>query len=159
MNRSKKAKLNNRISVDSGYLTSSNTSLPNIKHKSPSLPDLVYYCPRPLSFPFHNDDHFLPVVEADPRDVARISPHILDRPISIHGQKSAANRSDTSLRRTLHTVRSFFSVQQPVHTVDPRTKPLPPLPGENTSIFSKSSLAKNMWNGFKSLFAFHFNIM
>ncbi|KAL1928730.1 hypothetical protein VTP01DRAFT_2516 [Rhizomucor pusillus] len=42
---------------------------------SPSRqPDLVYSCPRPLAFPFHNDAHFLPVAEADPRDVARVAP-------------------------------------------------------------------------------------
>ncbi|KAI9021441.1 hypothetical protein CLU79DRAFT_753330 [Phycomyces nitens] len=40
----------------------------------PRHPDLVYSCPRPLAFPFHNDGHFLPVAEADPRDVARITP-------------------------------------------------------------------------------------
>lgn len=58
------------------------------KHQPPRQPDLVYSCPRPLAFPFHNDDHFLPIAEADPRDVARISPS-LNRSSSLQSSKAS----------------------------------------------------------------------
>lgn len=58
------------------------------RHQPPRQPDLVYSCPRPLAFPFHNDDHFLPIAEADPRDVARVSPS-LDRSASLHSSKTS----------------------------------------------------------------------
>lgn len=58
------------------------------KHQPPRQPDLVYSCPRPLAFPFHNDDHFLPIAEADPRDVARVSPS-LNRSTSLQSSKTS----------------------------------------------------------------------
>ncbi|KAG2233308.1 hypothetical protein BDF21DRAFT_428103 [Thamnidium elegans] len=58
------------------------------KHQPPRQPDLVYSCPRPLAFPFHNDDHFLPIAEADPRDVARVSPS-LNRSSSLQSSKTS----------------------------------------------------------------------
>ncbi|KAI9260848.1 hypothetical protein EDC94DRAFT_610052 [Helicostylum pulchrum] len=58
------------------------------KHQPPRQPDLVYSCPRPLAFPFHNDDHFLPIAEADPRDVARVSPS-LNRSSSLQSSKAS----------------------------------------------------------------------
>lgn len=58
------------------------------RHQPPRQPDLVYSCPRPLAFPFHNDDHFLPIAEADPRDVARVSPS-LNRSSSLQSSKTS----------------------------------------------------------------------
>ncbi|CAO3629921.1 unnamed protein product [Mucor fragilis] len=58
------------------------------RHQPPRQPDLVYSCPRPLAFPFHNDDHFLPIAEADPRDVARVSPS-LNRASSLQSSKTS----------------------------------------------------------------------
>ncbi|KAI9253416.1 hypothetical protein BDA99DRAFT_519722 [Phascolomyces articulosus] len=58
-------------------------------------PDLVYSCPRPLAFPFHNDAHFLPVAEADPRDVARVAP-----PNASSRRQSAASSKASSLAST-----------------------------------------------------------
>ncbi|KAI9359706.1 hypothetical protein BD770DRAFT_385355 [Pilaira anomala] len=58
------------------------------RNQPPRQPDLVYSCPRPLAFPFHNDDHFLPIAEADPRDVARVSPS-LNRSSSIQSSKTS----------------------------------------------------------------------
>ncbi|KAI8393979.1 uncharacterized protein BYT42DRAFT_609741 [Radiomyces spectabilis] len=42
--------------------------------RSQPTPDLVYSCPRPLTFPFHNDAHFLPVAEIDTYRRHRQSP-------------------------------------------------------------------------------------
>lgn len=58
------------------------------RQQPPRQPDLVYSCPRPLAFPFHNDDHFLPIAEADPRDVARVSPS-LNRSSSLQSSKTS----------------------------------------------------------------------
>ncbi|KAI7860533.1 hypothetical protein BDC45DRAFT_494656 [Circinella umbellata] len=55
-------------------------------------PDLVYSCPRPLAFPFHNDAHFLPVAEADPRDVARVAP---PNPSSSRRQSAASSKASS----------------------------------------------------------------
>ncbi|KAI9007490.1 hypothetical protein CLU79DRAFT_723582 [Phycomyces nitens] len=76
-------------STDSGYYSTNPPRQKSAPRTTPSVfdflppkpltrpsrtPDLVYSCPRPIAFPFHNDCHFLPVAEADPRDVARLSP-------------------------------------------------------------------------------------
>ncbi|KAI8087961.1 uncharacterized protein B0P05DRAFT_530895 [Gilbertella persicaria] len=72
------------------------------KHQSPRQPDLVYSCPRPLAFPFHNDDHFLPIAEADPRDVARVSP-------SLNRSSSLQSSSKTSVGSTRMYDNSQYS--------------------------------------------------
>ncbi|KAI8393694.1 uncharacterized protein BYT42DRAFT_541912 [Radiomyces spectabilis] len=64
------------------------------KRQPPRQHDLVYSCPRPLAFPFHNDCHFLPVAEADPRDVARVAPK---KPIS-PSMTSSKTSTKTSFR-------------------------------------------------------------
>lgn len=85
--------------VTDSHVTSSNHDVvvmppPTVKkkkskrHQPPRQPDLVYSCPRPLAFPFHNDDHFLPIAEADPRDVARVSPS-LNRSSSLQSSKTS----------------------------------------------------------------------
>ncbi|KAG0170569.1 hypothetical protein DFQ30_002330, partial [Apophysomyces sp. BC1015] len=72
------------------------------QHQPPRNPDLVYSCPRPLAFPFHNDCHFLPVAEADPRDVARM-----------HGTPSVASSKASSTtydqESACHSIRSGSS--------------------------------------------------
>ncbi|KAF7730557.1 hypothetical protein EC973_001938 [Apophysomyces ossiformis] len=72
------------------------------QHQPPRNPDLVYSCPRPLAFPFHNDCHFLPVAEADPRDVVRM-----------HGTPSVASSkaSSTTFEQdsACHSIRSTQS--------------------------------------------------
>ncbi|EIE76755.1 hypothetical protein G6F46_007204 [Rhizopus delemar] len=84
-------------------------------------PDLVYSCPRPLAFPFHNDDHFLPIAEADPRDVARVAPQV-NRSYSIQSKGSLNRDSESSFSRhssilssiqqgTVRSIRSLFSLQ------------------------------------------------
>lgn len=84
-------------------------------------PDLVYSCPRPLAFPFHNDDHFLPIAEADPRDVARVAPQV-NRSHSIQSKDSLNRDSESSFSRhssilssiqqgTVRSIRSLFSLQ------------------------------------------------
>ncbi|ORZ16248.1 hypothetical protein BCR42DRAFT_414638 [Absidia repens] len=62
--------------TDTTTSTTKKKKRPMKKHldHSPRQPDLVYSSPRSLAFPFHNDCHFLPVAEADPRDIARIAP-------------------------------------------------------------------------------------
>ncbi|OBZ85738.1 hypothetical protein A0J61_06213 [Choanephora cucurbitarum] len=72
------------------------------KHQSNRQPDLVYSCPRPLAFPFHNDDHFLPIAEADPRDVARVSP-------SLNRTPSFQSSSKTSVGSTRMYDNSQYS--------------------------------------------------
>ncbi|KAF7721468.1 hypothetical protein EC973_004647 [Apophysomyces ossiformis] len=62
------------ISSSSSTSTSSSSSPVSSRGRRQQKTDVVYSCPRPLAFPFHNDCHFLPVAEADPRDIARISP-------------------------------------------------------------------------------------
>lgn len=82
------------------------------QYQPPRQPDLVYSCPRPLAFPFHNDDHFLPIAEADPRDVARVSP---DRSGSIKSSKSSLGSNGTTSMydqqssgyRSIHSTNSF----------------------------------------------------
>lgn len=71
-------------------------------------PDLVYSCPRPLAFPFHNDAHFLPVAEADPRDVARVTPQPSRRASSVQSSKASTTSSSyyynprASLKSSVH---------------------------------------------------------
>lgn len=100
----------------------------SIKHQPPRQPDLVYSCPRPLAFPFHNDDHFLPIAEADPRDVARVSPlsssSLLNRSSSLNSTSSSTRllKKDTDSSYSRHssilstiqrgTVRSLRSLFQ-----------------------------------------------
>lgn len=72
------------------------------RHQSNRQPDLVYSCPRPLAFPFHNDDHFLPIAEADPRDVARVSP-------SLNRTSSFQSSSKTSVGSTRMYDNSQYS--------------------------------------------------
>lgn len=100
----------------------------SIKHQPPRQPDLVYSCPRPLAFPFHNDDHFLPIAEADPRDVARVSPlsssSLLNRSASLNSASSSTRllKKDTDSSYSRHssilssiqrgTVRSLRSLFQ-----------------------------------------------
>ncbi|KAG1456575.1 hypothetical protein G6F56_006798 [Rhizopus delemar] len=90
-------------------------------HQSLRPPDLVYSCPRPLAFPFHNDDHFLPVAEADPRDVARVTPSLIDRSNSIQSKISTQYDADSSFSRqssilssiqrgTVRSIRSIFQL-------------------------------------------------
>ncbi|CAO3676450.1 unnamed protein product [Rhizopus stolonifer] len=90
-------------------------------HQSLRPPDLVYSCPRPLAFPFHNDDHFLPVAEADPRDVARVTPSLIDRSNSIQSKISTHYDADSSFSRqssilssiqrgTVRSIRSVFQL-------------------------------------------------
>lgn len=67
-------------------------------------PDLVYSCPRPLAFPFHNDAHFLPIAEADPRDVARVSPSPTPRSPSV--QSSSIGSTPFDQRSASRSVRS-----------------------------------------------------
>lgn len=85
------------------------------RYQPPRQPDLVYSCPRPLAFPFHNDDHFLPIAEADPRDVARVSPS-LDRSSSLQSSKTSIgstrmydnyNYSGNNSQRCLDTESSY----------------------------------------------------
>jgi hypothetical protein len=89
------------------------------RHQPPRQPDLVYSCPRPLAFPFHNDDHFLPIAEADPRDVARVSPS-LNRSSSLQSSKTSIGstrmydsgasyqyNSNSSSRRALDAESSY----------------------------------------------------
>ncbi|KAI8343862.1 hypothetical protein BC941DRAFT_497263 [Chlamydoabsidia padenii] len=64
----------------------------------PRQPDFVYSCPRPLAFPFHNDCHFLPVAEADPRDVARIAPP--RRMPSLESTKAGSTTSSITSQRS-----------------------------------------------------------
>ncbi|GAN01060.1 hypothetical protein MAM1_0004c00491 [Mucor ambiguus] len=90
----------NTAAVTDSHVTSANHDVvvvmppPTVKkkkskrHQPPRQPDLVYSCPRPLAFPFHNDDHFLPIAEADPRDVARVSPS-LNRSSSLQSSKTS----------------------------------------------------------------------
>ncbi|KAI9468115.1 MAG: hypothetical protein EXX96DRAFT_591964 [Benjaminiella poitrasii] len=68
------------------------------KYQPPRQPDLVYSCPRPLAFPFHNDDHFLPIAEADPRDVARLTPNN-----SYYAKMANTSQRSTSIRTTTTT--------------------------------------------------------
>ncbi|CAO3599319.1 unnamed protein product [Absidia cylindrospora] len=70
----------------------------------PRQPDFVYSCPRPLAFPFHNDCHFLPVAEADPRDVARIAP-----PRRMPSMESTTNTSSTSKASSFDQRSSYSS--------------------------------------------------
>ena len=126
------------------------------KSQSPRQPDLVYSCPRPLAFPFHNDDHFLPIAEADPRDVARVSPSI-NRASSIqsskasigstHHQYSKSNPSSTKgldtessyshqssilstiQRGTVRSIRSLFQLPDSLSNRDGLSR----LPTNNTS--------------------------
>ncbi|CEP07765.1 hypothetical protein [Parasitella parasitica] len=94
------ANVSDTSSIANKHVTSPNhdlvTTAPEIttkkkkskRHQPPRQPDLVYSCPRPLAFPFHNDDHFLPIAEADPRDVARVSPS-LNRSSSLQSSKTS----------------------------------------------------------------------
>ncbi|CAO3691920.1 unnamed protein product [Rhizopus stolonifer] len=106
-------------------------------------PDLVYSCPRPLAFPFHNDDHFLPIAEADPRDVARVSPSV-NRAYSIQSKDSIRDTESSYSRHssilssiqqgTVSTIRSLFQLPnsitsslqftQPTTTANHKYQPL-----------------------------------
>lgn len=117
---------NNISNNNQHHVTSPNHDLivmppPTVKKKKPKRyqpprqPDLVYSCPRPLAFPFHNDDHFLPIAEADPRDVARVSPS-LDRSSSLQSSKTSIgstrmyenyNYSGSNSQRGLDTESSY----------------------------------------------------
>lgn len=104
-------------------------------HQTPRQPDLVYSCPRPLAFPFHNDDHFLPIAEADPRDVARVSPPSINRASSIqsksttsisrHDADSSYSRRSSVLssiqRGTVRSIRSLFQLPDSLSNLSQRT--------------------------------------
>ncbi|KAI9247626.1 hypothetical protein BY458DRAFT_527048 [Sporodiniella umbellata] len=99
-------------------------------------PDLVYSCPRPLAFPFHNDDHFLPIAEADPRDVARVSPASVHRAQSIQSGRDTESHFSrhssilSSIQQgTVSTIRSLFQIPNAISqslTPEP-THPYQPL--------------------------------
>ncbi|KAG0166154.1 hypothetical protein DFQ28_001893 [Apophysomyces sp. BC1034] len=163
-------------STDSGYSSSSLPSLhdttgsttttatspvtPRARKKQQQKTDLVYSCPRPLAFPFHNDCHFLPVAEADPRDIARISPP--PRRTSSVGSSQSDNLSiqsgssdpllsrQTSVRRstvssvegerlagtgikkgTVKSLRQLFN-KSAASLVPPKSSPSPPRPSPPT---------------------------
>ncbi|ORE18624.1 hypothetical protein BCV71DRAFT_214866 [Rhizopus microsporus] len=104
-------------------------------HQTPRQPDLVYSCPRPLAFPFHNDDHFLPIAEADPRDVVRVSPPSINRASSIqsksttsisrHDADSSYSRRSSVLssiqRGTVRSIRSLFQLPDSLSNLSQRT--------------------------------------
>ncbi|KAI8373314.1 hypothetical protein BD560DRAFT_369053 [Blakeslea trispora] len=103
----------------------------NPQHQSNRQPDLVYSCPRPLAFPFHNDDHFLPIAEADPRDVARVSPSLnrtssfqsSSKTSSVDGASAYSQQSSilsTIQRGTVRSIRSFFQLPDSLSRVDTR---------------------------------------
>ncbi|RCH98667.1 hypothetical protein CU097_005922 [Rhizopus azygosporus] len=148
----KRSSLESEISAgaDSGYTSSSFTPTCSINkkphitgppkkkkryHQTPRQPDLVYSCPRPLAFPFHNDDHFLPIAEADPRDVARVSPPSINRASSIqsksttsisrHDADSSYSRRSSVLssiqRGTVRSIRSLFQLPDSLSNLSQRT--------------------------------------
>ncbi|KAI7873139.1 uncharacterized protein EV154DRAFT_473719 [Mucor mucedo] len=161
LQKKKRTSLESEISgADSGYTSSSSTSSPNtsISHvtddgeeeniqkkkkqkrqnQPPRQPDLVYSCPRPLAFPFHNDDHFLPIAEADPRDVARVSPSslLLNRSASLQSSKTSFSTQrlkrdtessysqqssilSTIQRGTVRSIRSLFQLPESSSSNDP----------------------------------------
>lgn len=114
---------NSEIPSVTGLATTTTTKKKKLKkNQPPRQPDLVYSCPRPLAFPFHNDDHFLPIAEADPRDVARVSPSSLNRSCSLQSSKASVgstrmydsgsyqytnNSSGASSRRALDAESSY----------------------------------------------------
>ncbi|KAI7899266.1 uncharacterized protein BX663DRAFT_441675 [Cokeromyces recurvatus] len=88
---------------------SNNSSKKKKKHPSPRQPDLVYSCPRPLAFPFHNDDHFLPIAEADPRDIARLTPNYNSYySRQAHINKNQNNTTPSSSIRTSNSSQQGF---------------------------------------------------
>ncbi|KAG2199824.1 hypothetical protein INT47_009437 [Mucor saturninus] len=108
------------------------------QNQPPRQPDLVYSCPRPLAFPFHNDDHFLPIAEADPRDVARVSPSslLLNRSASLQSSKTSFSTQrlkrdtessysqqssilSTIQRGTVRSIRSLFQLPESSSSNDP----------------------------------------
>ncbi|KAI9247836.1 hypothetical protein BY458DRAFT_465239 [Sporodiniella umbellata] len=100
---------------------------------TPRQPDLVYSCPRPLAFPFHNDDHFLPVAEADPRDIARVTPSSINRSHSIQSKASTQYDSGSSFSRqssilssiqkgTVRSIRSVFQIPSSLNAISQSTK-------------------------------------
>ncbi|KAI7872572.1 hypothetical protein BDF14DRAFT_1740019 [Spinellus fusiger] len=107
------------LATDTTSATSQSKKRPHRakKNLSPRQPDLVYSCPRPLAFPFHNDGHFLPVAEADPRDVARISPA---RPLpSIRSTRSYSTLSPIDVQSTHRSTRApSFENQSLRHSTD-----------------------------------------
>ncbi|KAG0750279.1 hypothetical protein G6F57_000216 [Rhizopus arrhizus] len=101
--------------------------------QSPRQPDFVYSCPRPLAFPFHNDDHFLPVAEADPRDVARVTPSSINRSFSIQSNTSVHHDGDSSYSKqssilssiqqgTVRSIRSVFQLSNSTSSISQHTQ-------------------------------------
>ncbi|KAI8148308.1 hypothetical protein BJV82DRAFT_591619 [Fennellomyces sp. T-0311] len=88
----------------------------------PRQPDLVYSCPRPLAFPFHNDAHFLPVAEADPRDVARVAPPSSRRQSAASSKASslASSQFDQHSAYRYRSLRSKSSYDDDTETLRSR---------------------------------------
>ncbi|EIE77386.1 hypothetical protein G6F46_003848 [Rhizopus delemar] len=101
--------------------------------QSPRQPDFVYSCPRPLAFPFHNDDHFLPVAEADPRDIARVTPSSFNRSFSSQSNTSVHHDGDSSYSKqssilgsiqqgTVRSIRSIFQLPNSTTSISQHTQ-------------------------------------
>ncbi|ORX46987.1 hypothetical protein DM01DRAFT_1144918 [Hesseltinella vesiculosa] len=116
----------------------------------PREPDYVYSCPRPLAFPFHNDSHFLPVAEADPRDVARIAPPRRvpsmesTRGSSIESNSTYAHSYTSSRNSTASSIGSSTSIRSNME--------------RSSSSISLTSLHSNTVRSLRSLFSQDTNV-
>ncbi|KAI8883642.1 hypothetical protein K501DRAFT_285256 [Backusella circina FSU 941] len=143
--------------------------------KFPRQPDLVYSCPRPLAFPFHNDDQFLPIAEADPRDVARISPshkaHSLSRSTcstsvkqkiltfdrygtykSSASQPFSYNSENSNNGGTVRSLRSIFQIPEATTLSNSKKKVHPAPPEEHHHPLKKLEIKKGTVQSIKDMF-------
>jgi hypothetical protein len=141
--------------------------------KFPRQPDLVYSCPRPLAFPFHNDDQFLPIAEADPRDVAKVSPshraHSLSRSTcstsvkqkilnfdrygtykSTQSQPFSYNSENSKSGGTVRSLRSIFQIPEATALSNHKVHPVPP--EEHHHPLKKLEIKKGTVQSIKDMF-------